>query len=145
MSATVSSSSSVCAGGVDLEGRHPHDVEHLGLVDDLVAVAVHDVPGQQRADEVTGIDDQPGLLPQLAHRRLEVALAGVDATARCHPPVRHRVEPEVGVQEEQHPVGLVEHEHPHRSAVEAAAGPRGAGTTNPGWPGRGGVGAIATR
>ena len=149
MSATVSSSSSVCPVVSTSKAGDPHDVEHLDLVDDLVAVAVHDDPGQQRPDEVTGIHDEPGLLPQLAHRGLEVALAGVDAAARGDPPVEHRVEPEVGVEEEQHPVGLVEHEHPHRATVVPGPVLRG-GDDEAGLAGKGqgsgvaGVG-IATR
>ena len=86
---------------------------------------MHDEAGEQRPDEVTGIHDEAGLLPQLAHRRLEVALAGVDTAAGGHPPVGHRVQAEVGVQEEQHPVLLVEHEDPHGPPVVAGPVARG--------------------
>ena len=57
------------------------------------------------------------------HRGLEVALPGVDTATGGHPPVGHRVEPEVGVEEEQQAVGVIQQQHPHGPPVGAGPVP----------------------
>ena len=101
--------------GVDLEGAHPDQVERLVLLQDLVGVAVHGVPGGQRTDEIVFGQHVPGLLGDLPDRRLELGLARVHAAAGGDPP-GDPWDTGIAVLEEQHAVVWVHHDHPYRSS-----------------------------
>lgn len=100
-------------GDVNLEGLHPSEIEGLVLLEHLIGIAVHRIPGRQRPDQRVLGQDIAGLLGHLPHGGLPLGLAWIDAATGSHPPSKPR-NPGIAVLEQQHPIIRPDHDQPYR-------------------------------
>ncbi len=94
------------------------DKDNLVLEAPRVTVPKRGCPAPGRCPDLLGADVNTRLLPQFAHRGLDVRLALVDAPAGKFPPIskfRHR---QVVSPEEQYVAAQVLHDEPHRVALD---------------------------